>query len=243
MNRARTALTSVAAALLVLAAPGDAFADPTWSVTGGAPTQRGREATFTVTIDAGTLDDNNGYVTLESPAFAKKVKIKAKRFREGKNGVLYARGAGMVLCDITPGRYPVALKEHGEGEALDTVDLTVVREMDPGNRDFCAGPQSYDDAVDKTSEDALEDEDDEGDEGDEGEDGGVGTGTLVAVSGGSALLAAALACAGTYALLRRRGRPAAHRPDADPTDTDARDTDPKGTDPKGAGPKGTDQPS
>ncbi|ARZ70982.1 hypothetical protein M1P56_08800 [Streptomyces sp. HU2014] len=196
-TRARISLASVAAAALVLTAAADASADPTWEVSGAAPTQRGREATFTVTITPGTLDENNGYVTLESPAFAKKVTLKAKRFREGKDGVLYAHGAGMVLCDVTPGTYPVALKDQGEGEAVDTAELTVVAEMDPGNRDFCAGPKSYDDAVDKTSEAALEDEDD----GD-----GMGTGAVIGVAAGSAAVAAALTALGTYALVRRARR-------------------------------------
>ncbi|MFE0046561.1 hypothetical protein [Streptomyces albireticuli] len=194
-TRARISLASVAAAALVLTAAADASADPTWEVSGAAPTQRGREAAFTVTITPGTLDENNGYVTLESPAFAKKVTLKAKRFREGKDGVLYAHGAGMVLCDVTPGTYPVALKDQGEGEAVDTVDLTVVPEMDPGNRDFCAGPKSYEDAVDKTSEAALEDE--------EEEDDGMSTGAVVGVAAGSAVVAAVLTALGTYALVRR----------------------------------------
>ncbi|MCD9143394.1 hypothetical protein [Streptomyces albireticuli] len=194
-TRARISLASVAAAALVLTAAADASADPTWEVSGAAPTQRGREAAFTVTITPGTLDENNGYVTLESPAFAKKVTLKAKRFREGKDGVLYAHGAGMVLCDVTPGTYPVALKDQGEGEAVDTVDLTVVPEMDPGNRDFCAGPKSYEDAVDKTSEAALEDEEEEGD--------GMSTGAVVGVAAGSAVVAAVLTALGTYALVRR----------------------------------------
>ncbi|MBT2384742.1 hypothetical protein [Streptomyces sp. ISL-11] len=204
ISRARTALTGAAAAALVLTATADAWADPSWSVTGGAPTQRGREVTYTVTIDEGTLDDNNGYVTLESPAFVKKVTIKAKRFREGKNGLHYAQAAGMVLCDITPGHYPVALKDHGEGKALDTAELTVVPEMDPGNRDFCAGPRSYDEVADKTSEAALAGEDEE--------DGGPGTGTLIAVGAGSAVAAASLTALGIYALVRRRARAAADAP-------------------------------
>ncbi|MBB5120617.1 hypothetical protein [Streptomyces eurocidicus] len=195
-TRARISLTSVAAAALVLTAAAGASADPTWEVSGAAPTQRGREAAFTVTITPGTLDENNGYVTLESPAFAKKVTLKAKRFREGKGGVLYAHAAGMVLCDLTPGTYPVALKDQGEGEAVDTVDLTVVPEMDPGNRDFCAGPKSYEDAVDRTSEAALEAEE-------EGAEDGMGTGAVIGVAAGSAVVAAALTAVGTYALVRR----------------------------------------
>ncbi|MGW1074853.1 hypothetical protein [Streptomyces sp. NPDC002537] len=200
-TRARTALTSAAAAALVLiAAPGASADDPSWTVTGQKPTQRGREATFTVTVDDGTLDDNNGYVTLESPAFAKTIKIKAKRFRVGKDGREYAMAAAVVLCDVSPGTYPVALKDHGEGKPVETVELTVVPEMDPGNRDFCAGPKSYDDAVDKTSEAALQDED--------SDSSGMSTGTLVAVSAGSAAAAAALTALGTYALVRRRTRAA-----------------------------------
>ncbi|MEU2868145.1 hypothetical protein ABZ769_02925 [Streptomyces olivoreticuli] len=195
---ARMALASAATAALVLITAPGASADPSWTVTGQQPTQRGREATFTVTVDDGTLDDNNGYVTLESPAFAKTVKIKAKRFREGKDARHYAMAAAMVLCDITPGTYPVSLKDHGEGKAVRTVDLTVVPEMDPGNRDFCAGPKSYEDAVDKTSEAALQDE--------ESDSSGMGTGTLVALSAGSAAVAAALTALGTYALVRRRAR-------------------------------------
>ncbi|GAA0378231.1 hypothetical protein [Streptomyces blastmyceticus] len=198
-TRGRMALTSAAAAALVLIAAPGAFADPSWTVTGQQPTQRGREATFTVTVDDGTLDDNNGYVTLESPAFAKTVKIKAKRFREGKDARHYAMAAAMVLCDITPGTYPVALKDHGEGKAVRTVELTVVPEMDPGNRDFCAGPKSYEDAVDKTSEAALQDDEDS-------DSSGMSTGALVAVSVGSAVVAAALTALGTYALVRRRSR-------------------------------------
>ncbi|MEV8477910.1 hypothetical protein, partial [Streptomyces sp. NPDC051173] len=172
---ARMTFTSAAAAALVLIAAPGAFADPSWTVTGQQPTQRGREATFTVTVQDGTLDDNNGYVTLESPAFAKAIKIKTKRFREGRDDRRYAMASAVVLCDITPGTYPVALKDHGEGKAVRTVDLTVVPEMDPGNRDFCAGPKSYDDAVDKTSEAALQEDEDSS-------SSGMSTGTLVAVS-------------------------------------------------------------
>ncbi|MEV6669757.1 hypothetical protein [Streptomyces sp. NPDC051162] len=196
---ARMTFTSAAAAALVLIAAPGAFADPSWTVTGQQPTQRGREATFTVTVQDGTLDDNNGYVTLESPAFAKAIKIKTKRFREGRDDRRYAMASAVVLCDITPGTYPVALKDHGEGKAVRTVDLTVVPEMDPGNRDFCAGPKSYDDAVDKTSEAALQEDEDSS-------SSGMSTGTLVAVSVGSAVVAAALTALGTYALVRRRAR-------------------------------------
>ncbi|MEV6780795.1 hypothetical protein [Streptomyces syringium] len=205
MKRVRIVLTSVAAAALVLtSAAGASAEDPYWTVSTSDPTQRGREAEFVVTIEEATLDDDNGYVTLESPAFVEPVKIKAEEFREGKDGTPHASGRGMVLCDIKPGTYPVELKDHGQGEAVDTVDLTVVAEMDPGNREFCAGPKDYDEARDKTSESALGAEDDEGDEdGEDDDEAGFGVGTVAGVGVGAAVLAAA----GTYALARRRRGP------------------------------------
>ncbi|GGR21132.1 hypothetical protein WEB32_07535 [Streptomyces netropsis] len=209
MKRVRIALTSVAAAALVLtAAAGASAEDPYWTLSTSDPTQRGREAEFVVTIEEATLDDDKGYVTLESPAFVEPVKLKAEEFREGKDGTPRAAGRGMVLCDIKPGTYPVELKDHGQGEAVDTVDLTVVAEMDPGNREFCAGPKDYDEVKDKTSESALGAEDDE----DEDEEDGFGVGTVVGVGAGAAVLAAA----GAYALARRRHRagPGGSGPDA-----------------------------
>ncbi|SPE48510.1 hypothetical protein SNS2_0604 [Streptomyces netropsis] len=202
MKRVRIALTSVAAAALVLTcAAGASAEDPYWTVSNSDPTQRGREAEFVVTIEEATLDDDKGYVTLESPAFVEPVKIKAEEFREGKDGTPRASGRGMVLCDIKPGTYPVELKDHGQGEAVDTVDLTVVAEMDPGNREFCAGPKDYDEVKDKTSESALGAEDDE--DGEDDDEGGFGVGTVAGVGVGAAVLAAA----GTYALARRRRAP------------------------------------
>ncbi|MEU2515697.1 hypothetical protein [Streptomyces syringium] len=206
MKRVRIVLTSVAAAALVLTcAAGASAEDPYWTLSTSDPAQRGREAEFVVTIEEATLDDDNGYVTLESPAFVEAVKIKAEEFREGKDGTPRASGRGMVLCDIKPGTYPVELKDHGQGEAVDTVDLTVVAEMDPGNREFCAGPKDYDEVKDKTSESALGAEDDEdGEDGEDDEEAGFGVGTVAGVGVGAAVLAAA----GTYALARRRRAPA-----------------------------------
>ncbi len=181
------------------AVPPAAASDSESALSGAEPTQRGREAVFTVTTGQATLDAHDGYLTVESPAFAKKLTLKEKRFREGKNGKLYTKVAGMVLCDIAPGTYPVDLRDGGEEEPAQTVELTVVAEMDPGNREFCDSPRSYDDAVDRTSETAPdEDADDDA--------GGVGRGELAAVIAGTAALAAVLASTATYLLTRRRRR-------------------------------------
>ncbi|MHA7958062.1 hypothetical protein ACX9I7_09905 [Streptomyces sp. L500] len=214
MKRARTALASLtplAAAALVLtaAAPGSArpldnpdssnsanSSDSESSISTAGPTQRGREVVFTVTTGRTTLDAHDGHLTVESPAFVKKLTLKEKRFREGKNGQLYTRVAGMVPCDIAPGTYPVDLKDGGEEEPAESVELTVVPEMDPGNREFCDGPRGYDEIVDRTSETAP-DEDDEGTEG-------VSLGELAAVIAGTATLAAVLASTATYLLTRKR---------------------------------------
>ncbi|MFI2076074.1 hypothetical protein [Streptomyces triculaminicus] len=201
MNPARTSLAALAAAALVLTAAPGAAADPSLSdsessISSGAPTQRGREVVFTVTTGQTTLDEHDGYLTVESPAFAKKLTLRAKRFQEGKNGELYTKVAGMVLCDIEPGTYPVELRDGGEDEPADSVELTVVSAMDPGNREFCAGPADYDSAVDRTSETAPDE--------DEEEDEGVTLGELAAVIAGTAALAAALAATATYLLTRRR---------------------------------------
>ncbi|MDT0451336.1 hypothetical protein [Streptomyces hesseae] len=211
MKRARTALASLtplAAAALVLtaAAPGSALppdspdsansSDSESSIAAAGPTQRGREVVFTVTTGQTTLDAHEGYLTVESPAFVKKLTLKEKRFREGKNGRLYTRVAGMVPCDLAPGTYPVDLKDGGEEEPAESVELTVVPEMDPGNREFCDGPRGYDEIVDRTSETAP-DEDDEGTEG-------VSLGELAAVIAGTATLAAVLASTATYLLTRKR---------------------------------------
>ncbi|MCC3778241.1 hypothetical protein [Streptomyces sp. UNOB3_S3] len=210
MKRARTALASLtplAAAALVLtaAAPGSAdssdspeSSDSESSITAAGPTQRGREVVFTVTTGRTTLDAHDGYLTVESPAFVKKLTLKEKRFREGKNGRLYTRVAGMVPCDIAPGTYAVDLKDGGEEEPAESVELTVVSEMDPGNREFCDGPRSYDEIVDRTSETAP-DEDDDGTES-------VSLGELAAVIAGTATLAAILASTATYLLTRKRNR-------------------------------------
>lgn len=208
MKRARTALASLtplAAAALVLtaAAPGSAqpldtpdSSDSESSISTAGPTQRGREVVFTVTTGRTTLDAHDGHLTVESPAFLKKLTLKEKRFREGKDGQLYTRVAGMVPCDLAPGTYPVDLKDGGEEEPAESVELTVVPEMDPGNREFCDGPRGYDEIVDRTSETAP-DEDDEGTEG-------VSLGELAAVIAGTATLAAVLASTATYLLTRRR---------------------------------------
>ncbi|MFG2181817.1 hypothetical protein ACGFLS_24280 [Streptomyces abikoensis] len=212
MKRARTALASLtplAAAALVLtaAAPGSArpldnpdssnSSDSESSIsTAGPTTQRGREVVFTVTTGRTTLDAHDGHLTVESPAFLKKLTLKEKRFREGKDGQLYTRVAGMVPCDLAPGTYPVDLKDGGEEEPAESVELTVVPEMDPGNREFCDGPRGYDEIVDRTSETAP-DEDDEGTEG-------VSLGELAAVIAGTATLAAILASTATYLLTRKR---------------------------------------
>ncbi|MEU4211121.1 hypothetical protein AB0F13_14185 [Streptomyces sp. NPDC026206] len=204
MNRARTALMVPAVAALVLTAATDArpdsvSSDSESSLTSAEPTQRGREAVFTVTTGQATLDAHDGYLTVESPAFAKKLTLKGKRFREGRNGELYTKVAGMVLCDIAPGTYPVDLKDGGEEEPAESVELTVVAAMDPGNREFCQSPRSYDSAVDRTSETAP-------DEGDEDGEGGVSLGELAAVIAGTAALSAVLASVATYLLTRRRRR-------------------------------------
>ncbi|MFD8996852.1 hypothetical protein [Streptomyces abikoensis] len=208
MKRARTALASLtplAAAALVLtaAAPGSAqpldtsdSSDSESSISTAGPTQRGREVVFTVTTGRSTLDAHDGHLTVESPAFLKKLTLKEKRFREGKDGQLYTRVAGMVPCDIAPGTYPVDLKDGGEEEPAESVELTVVPEMAPGNREFCDGPRGYDEIVDRTSETAP-DEDDEGSEG-------VSLGELAAVIAGTATLAAVLASTATYLLTRKR---------------------------------------
>ncbi|MEU8579851.1 hypothetical protein [Streptomyces abikoensis] len=214
MKRARTALASLtplAAAALVLtaAAPGSArpldnpdssnssdSSDSESSISTAGPTQRGREVVFTVTTGRTTLDAHDGHLTVESPAFLKKLTLKEKRFREGKDGQLYTRVAGMVPCDLAPGTYPVDLKDGGEEEPAESVELTVVPEMDPGNREFCDGPRGYDEIVDRTSETAP-DEDDEGTEG-------VSLGELAAVIAGTATLAAILASTATYLLTRKR---------------------------------------
>ncbi|MFI9204487.1 hypothetical protein [Streptomyces sp. NPDC053048] len=204
MNPARPALAALAAAALVLTAAADATADPSLSdsessISSADPAQRGREVVFTVTTGRTTLDDHDGYLTVESPAFAKKLTLKAKRFREGKDGELYTKVAGMVLCDLEPGTYPVDLKDGGEDEPADSVELTVVAQMDPANRDFCDSHTSYEDAVDRTSETAPDEDVDEDEE-----DEGVGLGELAAVIVGTAALSAVLAATATYLLTRRR---------------------------------------
>lgn len=212
MKRARTALASLtplAAAALVLTAAAPVWAAPPSSdssessdsessIAGPDSTQRGREAVFTVTTGRTTLDAHDGYLTVESPAFVKKLTLKEKRFREGKNDTLYTKVAGMISCDAAPGTYAVDLKDGGEEESAESLELTVVPEMDPGNREFCDGPRSYDEIVDRTSETAP-DEDDEGTEG-------VSLGELAAVIAGTATLAAVLASTATYLLTRKRNR-------------------------------------
>ncbi|MEV5239302.1 hypothetical protein AB0K89_09315 [Streptomyces cinnamoneus] len=207
MNRARTALAALAASALVMTAPAGAApasaspdsSDSESSIAGGGSAQRGREAVFTVTTSQETLDAHDGHLTVESPAFTKKLTLKAKRFREGKDAMLHTQVAGMVLCDVAPGTYPVELKDGGEDEPADTIELTVVAEMDPGNREFCESPRSYDEVADKTSETAPDDDEDE-------DEDGVSLGELAAVIAGTAALAAALASTATYLLTRRRRR-------------------------------------
>ncbi|MFI1971007.1 hypothetical protein BLA24_29755 [Streptomyces cinnamoneus] len=207
MNRVRTALAALVVAAFALPPAATATAAPSGSddsdssgssISSRGTTQRGREITFTVTTSQSVLDDNGGRLTVESPAFAKKLTLKAKRFREGKDGSLYTQVAGMVLCDIQPGTYPVELKA-GDDEPEDTDEMTVVADMDPGNRDFCDSPRNYDEVVDRTSETAPDDDSDD-------DDTTIGPGALAAVIAGTAALAAALASAATYLLTRRRGR-------------------------------------
>ncbi|MEU7163611.1 hypothetical protein AB0A70_03010 [Streptomyces morookaense] len=189
MILARTAVAATAAATLALSSPGSGSGDSTLEHEGGGA-QRGRETVFTVTTGEG-----HGSLTVESEAFAKKLTLRAKRFRTGKDGELYTRVAGMVLCDVEPGTYPVELKE--DDETVDTAELVVTSDMDPGNRDFCASHASYDDAVDRTSETAPDEDE---------ADGGVGLGELAAVIAGTAALSAVLASAATYLVTRRRRR-------------------------------------
>ncbi|WP_414169702.1 hypothetical protein ACMATS_30395 [Streptoverticillium reticulum] len=190
MILARTAVAATAAAALALSSPDSGSGDSSL-VHEGSAAQRGRETVFTVTADQG-----HGSLTVESEAFVKKLTLREKRFRTGKDGELYTRVAGMVPCDIEPGTYPVELKE--DDETVDTAELTVTSDMDPGNRDFCASHASYDDAVDRTSETAPDPDEDGG--------GGVGLGELAAVIAGTAVLSAVLASAATYLVTRRRRR-------------------------------------
>lgn len=183
-------MAAATVATLALSSPDSGSGDSSL-VHEGSAAQRGRETVFTVTADQG-----HGSLTVESEAFVKKLTLREKRFRTGKDGELYTRVAGMVPCDIEPGTYPVELKE--DDETVDTAELTVTSDMDPGNRDFCASHASYDDAVDRTSETAP-DPDEDG-------DGGVGLGELAAVIAGTAVLSAVLASAATYLVTRRRRR-------------------------------------
>ncbi|MEV4439284.1 hypothetical protein AB0K09_09710 [Streptomyces sp. NPDC049577] len=196
----RILLAGAAATALLLTAATGAHADPDAdsdsALTHEGTVQRGRETVFTVTTSQEALDAA-GRLVVESPAFAKKLTLKAERFREGKDGVLYTKVAGMVLCDVEPGTYPVTLKDGDDSDPADELDLTVVPDMDPGNRAFCEGPASYEDAIDRTSETAPDEED---------EDSGSGlslTG-LAAVIAGTAALSAALAATATYLVTRRR---------------------------------------
>ncbi|MFF4406985.1 hypothetical protein [Streptomyces sp. NPDC001404] len=189
MILARTAVAATAVATLALPSPDPGSGDSSLVHEGGAA-QRGRETVFTVTAEQG-----HGSLTVESEAFAKELTLGEKRFRTGKDGELYTRVAGMVLCDVEPGTYPVELKE--DDETVDTAELTVTSDMDPGNRDFCASHTSYDDAVDRTSETAPDED---------GDGGGVGLGELAAVIAGTAVLSAVLASAATYLVTRRRRR-------------------------------------
>lgn len=189
-------MAAAAAATLALSSPDPGSGDSSLVPEGGGA-QRGRETVFAVTTSQEALDDHHGRLTVESEAFAKPLTLREKRFRTGKSGELYTRVAGMVLCDVEPGTYPVELK--GDDETVDTAELTVTSDMDPANRDFCAAHTSYDDAVDRTSETAP-------DPDAEDDAGGVGLGELAAVIAGTAALSAVLASAATYLVTRRRRR-------------------------------------
>ncbi|MEV4740774.1 hypothetical protein [Streptomyces sp. NPDC049555] len=158
------------------------------------PAQRGRETVLHV-----TLEEVDGPLTVESPAFAKPLLLKPKRFHEGKDGSHYTDVAGMVLCDIAPGTYVVELKRDGEKEPLDSLDLTVTPDMDAANREFCASPRGYGEAVDRTSETAPDE-----DEADDEAAGGVTTAQLAVAVAATAALSAALTAMATYLVVRRR---------------------------------------
>ncbi|WP_372406523.1 hypothetical protein [Streptomyces luteireticuli] len=162
--------------------------------TGGREPQRGSEAVFTIAADRATLDAYDT-LTLRSPAFATPAKRATKRFKEGKGNGGWTELAGMVRCDIPPGTYAVDLTPDDDTDSpLVSAKLTVPEAMDPGNRDFCAGPRSYKGAIDRTSETAP-DEDEGG-----GGGGGFGTAAVVGISSAAALVAASV----TYWLVGRR---------------------------------------
>lgn len=227
MNPARTALASIATAALVLTTAAQASADSTgsgsklqFSNLTSPDHQRGREVAFTITTDPSSLKGQSA-LALQSPAFLEKVKRKASNFEKGKNGLLYTEIAAIIRCDTKPGTYAVDLVGDDGDSPLDSVKLTVSSAWDPGNRDFCQGPQNY--SYDQTSETAPdgkggdETTDDETTDGSadttsetaatsEGKDDGLGTGAVVGIAGGAALVAASVAAGGTYLVIRRRRR-------------------------------------
>jgi hypothetical protein len=197
-----TAMTLLGAALFLAAAPcARADSGMSLSVDPTSSRQRGREAVFTVAADPADLSRDQGTFTLASRAFVTPVTVRKQGFHDGKGGQLYAKATAMVLCDVEPGPYTVELKAGTGDRAVAAMTLTVVPEMDPGNRSFCDDPSTgYDSVADRTSEVAADDN--------VGHDG-IGVGALVA--GGVGIgLASSLATG--FALTRwqrRAGRPRA----------------------------------
>ncbi|MCZ4098821.1 hypothetical protein C8250_005655 [Streptomyces sp. So13.3] len=203
MPFARATVTTLLSATLLLTAAPYALADSgmSLSVDPTSSRQRGREVTFTVAADEADLSHGKGTFTLESRAFVKPVGVAKERFHDGKGGQLYAKTMAMVPCDIEPGPYTVELKAGAGSQAAAAMTLTVVPEMDPGNRSFCEDPSaSYDSVADRTSEAAADDN--------VGHDG-IGVGTVVAGGVGIGLVSSLLTGFALTRWQRKAGRPQA----------------------------------
>ncbi|KNB49726.1 hypothetical protein [Streptomyces caatingaensis] len=194
----RLTVTGTAAAACDDAAPPAEVPGLELSPDPGRAPQRGSEAVFTITADRTTLDAHDA-LTLRSPAFVTPVKRATDRFKEGKGKGRWTRLAGMVRCDIQPGTYAVDLTADDDTDSpLASVRLTVPKAMDPAQRDFCAGPRSYKEVVDRTSETAPDEDSGAGHDG----GSGFGTAAVIGVSSAAALVAASV----TYFLVARRRR-------------------------------------
>ncbi|WP_327324175.1 hypothetical protein OG735_17835 [Streptomyces sp. NBC_01210] len=178
------AATTLAAVILAATAPQASAGDnDTYEINGNQPVQRGTTVSISVAEAPFYLDLDDDYITLESPAFVKPVKIKRGRF--------ISRAQAAVRCGIEPGTYPVRMagpvaaeerRRDGPDERTDTT-MTVTTDMDDSNRAYCASDRAKKAEAPAT---AAKDH-----------------GTLLLAGAGAALFAAAVASA----LFLRRKKP------------------------------------
>ncbi|MFI0738492.1 hypothetical protein ACH4PU_10405 [Streptomyces sp. NPDC021100] len=129
MRPARISLASTAAAVLALATAGPVLATPApamphTEITRAAPTPRGGDAEFVVTLE-GPAPEGVDSIVVESPVFDAKITVPKKDFGHNKADDTTMPVRGRVRCDARPGEHPVRVLLNGTGNPAAATRLTV----------------------------------------------------------------------------------------------------------------------